>query len=55
MGVLPSLPGFLSAVTGRATTLFFGRLYNWAWFVGFGLAAAVYLAAMKARGAGSRT
>lgn len=54
LGVLPSLPGFVSAVTGHATTLLFGRLYNWAWFVGFGLAAGVYLAAMKARGAESR-
>ena len=47
-GVLPSLPGFIAAVSGHATTLFFGRLYNWAWFVGFGLAALGYLAGMKA-------
>ena len=54
IGVLPNLPGFMAAVSGHATTLFFGRLYNWAWFVGFGLAAIVYLAGMKAQGARSR-
>jgi NCS1 family nucleobase:cation symporter-1 len=55
LGVLPNLPGFIAAVSGHATTLFFGRLYNWAWFVGFGLAALVYLAGMNARRAGSGT
>jgi nucleobase:cation symporter-1, NCS1 family len=49
IGVLPNLPGFAAAVSGHATMLFFGRLYNWAWFVGFGLAAIIYLAGMKTR------
>jgi nucleobase:cation symporter-1, NCS1 family len=58
LGVLPNLPGFLAALSGRPTTPLFATLYNWAWFVGFLLAALVYLAGMKAlqtgeRGAGS--
>jgi NCS1 family nucleobase:cation symporter-1 len=52
IGVLPNLPGFIAAVSGHATTLFFGRLYNWAWFVGFGLAAIAYLAGMNAARSG---
>jgi len=27
-----------------------GTIYNWAWFVGFLISSAVYLAGMKARG-----
>ena len=46
-GVLPSLPGFLAALTGRAASPFFTGVYNWAWFVGFGLAVALYLAGMR--------
>jgi NCS1 family nucleobase:cation symporter-1 len=55
IGVLPNLPGFIAAVSGHATTLLFGRLYDWAWFVGFGLAGILYLAGMKPRGAGRGT
>jgi NCS1 family nucleobase:cation symporter-1 len=54
-GVLPSLPGFVAALTGRAASAFFTGLYDWAWFVGFVLAAALYLGGMTAQGARSRT
>jgi NCS1 family nucleobase:cation symporter-1 len=47
LGVLPNLPGFIGALPGHATTPLFTTLYNWAWFVGFGIAAVVYLLGMK--------
>ena len=50
LGVLPSLPGFIGAVTGTPASGFFAGVYNWAWFVGFIVSAAVYVAGMKARG-----
>ena len=50
LGVLPSLPGFVAALAGHAAGGFFGGIYNWAWFVGFLISSAVYLAGMKARG-----
>jgi NCS1 family nucleobase:cation symporter-1 len=50
LGVLPSLPGFIAALSGTPATGFFGGVYNWAWFVGFLVSAAVYLAGMRARG-----
>jgi nucleobase:cation symporter-1, NCS1 family len=49
LGVLPNLPGFIAAVSGANASPFFATLYDWAWFVGFVLAAAIYLAGMKAR------
>ena len=45
-GVLPSLPGFLATVhwiDGSQVPPFLLGLYSYAWFVGFGLAFAVYL------------
>jgi len=50
LGVLPSLPGFIAALSGTPATGFFGGVYNWAWFVGFIVSAALYLAGMRARG-----
>jgi NCS1 family nucleobase:cation symporter-1 len=50
LGVLPNLPGFIGALGGRPASGFFGGVYNWAWFVGFIVSAAVYLTGMKARG-----
>jgi NCS1 family nucleobase:cation symporter-1 len=47
LGVLPSLPGFIGALSGQPAGGFFGGLYNWAWFVGFLVAATVYLAGMR--------
>ena len=49
-GALPSLPGFLVTVkliTGTGFPPFLLGLYQYAWFVGFGLAFAVYLALRK--------
>jgi len=50
LGVLPNLPGFIGSLPGNTTTPLFAALYNWAWFVGFGIAAGVYLVGMKAIG-----
>jgi nucleobase:cation symporter-1, NCS1 family len=48
LGVLPNLPGFIAALSGTPTTPLFTTLYNWAWFVGFAVAALVYVVGMKA-------
>ena len=53
LGVLPSLPGFVAALRGVPETGLFGTIYNWAWFVGFLLAALIYVIGMQVR-AGSR-
>lgn len=54
-GVLPNLPGFIGSLPGNTAPPFFAKIYNWAWFVGFLVAAAVYLGGMKALvSAGSR-
>lgn len=47
LGVLPNLPGFIAAVSGTSAAPFFATLYNWAWFVGFVVAAGVYVAGMS--------
>jgi NCS1 family nucleobase:cation symporter-1 len=49
-GVLPSLPGFLAQVhwiDGSGLPPFLTGLYNYAWFVGFGVAFVVYLVLRK--------
>lgn len=49
-GALPSLPGFLAtikAIDGAGVPAFLLGLYNYAWFVGFGLAFALYLLLRK--------
>jgi nucleobase:cation symporter-1, NCS1 family len=46
-GVLPNLPGFLAALRGAPTSPLFATIYNWAWFVGFLLAAGIYILGMK--------
>ena len=53
LGVLPSLPGFVAVLRGVPETGLFGTIYNWAWFVGFLLAALIYVIGMQVR-AGSR-
>ena len=50
LGVVPSLPGFIAALSGTTAPGIFAGLYNWAWFVGFLVAAAVYVTGVKARG-----
>ena len=49
LGVLPSLPGFIGALSGQPAGGFLGGVYNWAWFVGFLVSSAVYVAGMRAR------
>ncbi|HVY47946.1 MAG TPA: NCS1 family nucleobase:cation symporter-1, partial [Minicystis sp.] len=43
-GILPNLPGFLGTIKLAKVGPFWMGLYNYAWFVGFGLAFAVYAA-----------
>ena len=50
LGVLPSLPGFLATVKlidGSHVAPFLLGLYNYAWFIGFGVAFVVYLILRK--------
>lgn len=48
LGALPNLPGFLVAAGFvDSAPAFFIDLYTYAWFVGFGLASAIYYAGMK--------
>jgi nucleobase:cation symporter-1, NCS1 family len=49
VAVAPSLPGFIGAISGRPIAGLGATLYNWAWFVGFLIAAVVYVAGMRAR------
>ncbi|MBL8920365.1 MAG: NCS1 family nucleobase:cation symporter-1 [Myxococcaceae bacterium] len=49
VGVLPNVPGFLKSaglVTGEKNL--FDELYVYAWFIGFGLSAALYVGLMRA-------
>ncbi|MFO0566647.1 MAG: NCS1 family nucleobase:cation symporter-1 [Polyangiaceae bacterium] len=43
-GILPNLPGFLGVVKWAPVSKFWLDLYNYAWFVGFGVSFLVYLA-----------
>jgi NCS1 family nucleobase:cation symporter-1 len=56
LAVLPVVPGFLHAATtpggNVANPTFLDHLYQYAWFVTFGLSFAIYLALMRGRGAG---
>ncbi len=50
LGALPSLPGFLvqvKRISPASVPSFFTSLYGYAWFVGFGIAFAVYLIGRK--------
>jgi len=42
LGVLPNVPGFLVAVQGLEVVNFWTGVYQYAWFVGFGLSGACY-------------
>ena len=44
LGIAPSLPGFLAKVAGTSVTPFWAGIYDWAWFVGFLVAALVHIA-----------
>ncbi|MFI5213440.1 MAG: NCS1 family nucleobase:cation symporter-1 [Gemmatimonadales bacterium] len=43
VGVAPCVPGFLAALGAAHVAPVWATIYNWAWFVGFGIAAGVYL------------
>ena len=47
IGVAPSVPGFLAALHLIEVSPFWSGIYNWAWFVGFGLAATVHVGGMR--------
>ena len=50
LGALPSLPGFLvniKALSAESISPSLAHLYNYAWFIGFAVAFAVYLAGRK--------
>ncbi len=52
IGILPNLPGFLlqiKLIAPDAFPAFVNQLYNYAWFVGFGVSGLVYGAGMKSR------
>ncbi|MGH7679057.1 MAG: cytosine permease, partial [Gemmatimonadaceae bacterium] len=42
LGVAPNLPGFLNAIGAMKASPVFVAIYDWAWFVGLGVAAFVY-------------
>ena len=46
-GVAPNLPGFLGAIGAIKPSPLAASIYNWAWFVGLGVAAIVYFAGMR--------
>jgi nucleobase:cation symporter-1, NCS1 family len=53
LAVLPNIPGFLhqaGAIGDGVLPPIFDTIYTYAWFVGFGLAGALYLGMMKAQG-----
>jgi NCS1 family nucleobase:cation symporter-1 len=41
-GILPNLPGFLGTIKVMTVAPFWMKLYNYAWFVGFGISFLVY-------------
>ena len=55
-GVAPNVPGFLAQafpVRFAGLPAFWHGLYSYAWFLGFGIAAAVYLVLMRGRAVGA--
>lgn len=49
-GVAPSIPGFLAALGMVGVGKTWSTVYNWAWFVGFGLSALLYVTGMTLGG-----
>jgi NCS1 family nucleobase:cation symporter-1 len=49
LGIAPCVPGFLGTVTTLQVAPFWLDLYNYAWFLSFGVSFAVYVALMKLR------
>jgi nucleobase:cation symporter-1, NCS1 family len=54
-GILPCVPGFLAAVDLVAVPAFWTQLYHYAWFLSFGVSAAVYTLLTWAVGGYART
>jgi NCS1 family nucleobase:cation symporter-1 len=50
LGVAPSMPGFLAALGLVEVAGAWTAIYNWAWFVGFALAAGVHVVGMRLAG-----
>ena len=46
-GIAPNLPGFLGAIGAMNASPLARSVYDWAWFVGLGVAAAVYYIGMR--------
>jgi NCS1 family nucleobase:cation symporter-1 len=42
LGIAPNLPGFLGALGVVEVSSLAQGVYEWAWFVGFGIAALIY-------------
>jgi NCS1 family nucleobase:cation symporter-1 len=53
LGIAPCVPGFLGTVTTLKVAPFWLDLYNYAWFLSFGVSFVVYVALMKMRAAGT--
>ncbi len=47
MGVVPNIPGFLANIGVYSGSGFFVDLYNYAWFIGLGIAGSVYYLIMR--------
>jgi len=47
LGIAPNLPGFLGAIGVIKASPLASGIYNWAWFVGLGVASIVYLFVMR--------
>jgi NCS1 family nucleobase:cation symporter-1 len=52
-GIVPNLPGFLGTIKAADVGAFWMELYKYAWFVGFGIAFAVYAGLTLAGGRGA--
>jgi len=50
VGIAPNLPGFLAAIGAAHVSSTWATIYDWAWFVGLAVAAAVYYAGMTMSG-----
>ena len=48
-GIAPCVPGFLATVAKVSVPAFWVSMYHYAWFISFGVSAAVYMAIMKMR------
>jgi NCS1 family nucleobase:cation symporter-1 len=52
-GIAPSVPGFLAALGAVEAGPALRSIYNWAWFVGFALAAVIHVGGMRLMGIGA--